>query len=267
MKTKRRALTELWLLIPAAVVLVYAGIYIREKQGQAALLNAMARDDTAVVEQLLNRGIDPRKNRPRGASAISLASSARAFHTLQYLLKRGEHPSSDDVVMPALRGDKQMTDMLLSAGADPNGNVRGLIPLLLELASQRNTEMMEHMLEAGANPNVASKLSWNKPLGCTPLMASVLAVNPEGVRVLIKAKCQLNNRIDDPASTWNGYSAMMMAVKMHDMRSLQLLIAAGARRDIRGADGKTAGDLAQELHAKEMILMLANKPNITAPHS
>ena len=256
---------ELIFLLPVVLCLAAGAGYVRERRGQRALIDAVAKDDAPAVIRLLDDGIDPRKNRPRGAAPISLAASARALHTLNALLKRGEHAAPDDAVMPALRDDRQMVDMLLAAGADPNGHIRGLIPLMLELASNRKTDMMDHLLAAGANPNVTSKLSWNKPIGCNPLMASIMAINPEGVAVLLKAHCRLNDRIDDPASTWHGYSALMIAVKMHEVRCVRMLLKAGARQDIRSGDGKSARDIAQESGDKEIILMLANKPGITTP--
>ena len=245
---------EFILLLPVVLCLAAGAGYVRERRGQRALIDAVAKDDAPAVIRLLDDGIDPRKNRPRGAAPISLAASARALHTLNALLKRGEHAAPDDAVMPALRDDRQMVDMLLAAGADPNGHIRGLIPLMLELASNRKTDMMDHLLAAGANPNVTSKL-----------MASIMAINPEGVAVLLKAHCRLNDRIDDPASIWHGYSALMIAVKMHEVRCVRMLLKAGARQDIRSGDGKSARDIAQESGDKEIILMLANKPGITTP--
>ncbi len=255
---RRGAIEKAVLLIPVVIACVMLGRYASERAGQRAMLEAVGRDDAPEVIRLLDRGIDPRRAKPRGAAPISLAASARANKTLAALLKRGERPALDDIAAPALRGDSEMVDTLLKAGADPNAHTRGLVPLMLELASERNTPMMARLLQAGANPNVVSKVAWNKPLGCTPLMASTLAINPTGVIALLHARCHVNDRIDDPTSVWNGYTALMMGVHMRDLRSVKMLVQAGARTDIRGADGETAGSLAKRTGSKEIVALTAN---------
>jgi ankyrin repeat protein len=257
---RRSALEKAVLLIPVVIACVMLGRYANERSGQRAMLEAVGRDDAPEVIRLLEKGIDPRRAKPRGAAPISLAASARANKTLAALLKHGERPAQDDVAAPALRGDVEMVDTLLQNGADPNAHTRGLVPLMLELASERNTPMMARLLQAGANPNVVSKVGWNKPLGCTPLMASTLAINPDGVSALLHAHCRVNERIEDPASVWNGYTALMMAVHMHDVRSVKMLMQAGARTNIRAADGETAISLAKRLLSKDILALLVNKP-------
>jgi len=105
---------------------------------------------------------------------------------------------------------------LLAKGADVNYLENGR-PLLGWAAQNGSTEVVDVLLKAGANPNIA-----DTGVGHTPLMRAIETQQPGAILLLLKAKA------NPSAKTPDGESCLMMAVNSHKPKVVQALIVSGA---------------------------------------
>ena len=108
--------------------------------------------------------------------------------------------------------------LLIAAKADVNARMGWNRTALYFVASQKNPELMNVLLKAGADPNIADDQ------GVTPLMEAVKAGQTENVKLLIAAKAEVNAMAHRrPEASAIGY-----ALENHDWASAEALLDAGA---------------------------------------
>jgi ankyrin repeat protein len=118
------------------------------------------------------------------------------------------------------RGDAQMVDALIRAGASVKATNRyGIAPVLVA-ATLGNAAILERVLEAGANPNTAT------PEGETALMMAARTGDAPSVKRLVVGGANVNAREE-----WKGQTALMWAAAENNPAAMAVLIEAGA--DIR----------------------------------
>jgi ankyrin repeat protein len=156
--------------------------------------------------------------------SVAEAAMAGDKETVRTLLKQGEDVNAamgDGMTAlhwAAKRGDVDLAQMLLYAGANPKAMTRigGYTPLLL--ASQvGEPKMIDLLLKAGADPKHATSN------GTTPLMLAATAGSAEAVKLLL-------DKGADPNAKENarGETALMFAANYNRVDALKVLLAAGA---------------------------------------
>lgn len=152
--------------------------------------------------------------------------------TLVLTLGQGYAQSDVEYQLARAAGDGNITkvEQLLDAGVNPNcGQNFGIGTPLCAAAfhhSQKHLEVMELLLEKGADPNLQTKDGW------TPLMKLAIAP-PTG--------------------------------KGEVVEMIRLLLKAGADVNIRGKDGKTALQLALQFHAPKPVVDLLTQAQKRRP--
>jgi len=157
---------------------------------------------------------------------------------VKLLLRVGANPNlENENGMPLLssaieNGSPEMVKMLLDAKADPNGG-KFDAPLLAAIHA-KDINSAELLLQAGANPNGASKMSKSiagetpQAANWTPLNLAVREKNNEAVQLLLKFKADPND------SQTDGRPLLFSFGVLSDTNILESLLAAGVKVDVMG---------------------------------
>ena len=134
-----------------AVAIVAAG----SAQQDVRLVSAVKAQNTALIQQLLSKGVDVNAARADGVTALLWAAHWDDHETAELLLEAGANPNvaEDQGVTPLARGAENtsavMVSKLLAAGAVPNqAQTNGLTPLMWATANAHH-DVMEMLLVAG----------------------------------------------------------------------------------------------------------------------
>lgn len=128
---------------------------------------------------------------------------------------------------------------------------------LMIAIKRRDTPWMGFLLQNGADPNLKDAA------GNTPLLVAAMNGFPDGVRVMLVAKAQVD------ASNSRGETALIKAVQMRDTGSVQLLLAAGADPDrTDNQTGLSARDYAaRDIRSGQLARIMAEAPKRGAKKS
>jgi uncharacterized protein len=169
----------------------------------------------------------------------------------------------------SLNGSAAMVRRLLEAGADPNlALLLGETPLMVASRSG-NPEVVEQLLAKGAKANARAAR------GQTALMWAVAQKHPDVVKVLLAHGADVHARSEvwsqvmavpphgmleyNRAIPHGGDTALMFAARVGDLRSAELLVAAGANVDDADAWGVSATVLAVHAGFGELVEFLLEK--------
>jgi len=121
----------------------------------------------------------------------------------------------------ALKGDTEMAEMLLYAGANIKAATRlgGYTPLYFA-AKSGNTKVIEVLLKNGADAKAAV------PLGITPLMMAASSGQPDAVKLLLDHGADPN-----AVETEHGQTALGFAAAFDRPEVIKVLVAQGAKVD------------------------------------
>ena len=145
----------------------------------------------------------------------------------------------------------------LAAGSDPNYGLsssgrygysysydQNMAPLLFATSSGR-VEIVKALIDAGADVDVRERDN------ATALHVAERNKNEEIVEILLKAHADPNVT----TSSW-GFTPLMHASMSGYVGIVRLLLAAGAKPDLKDKQGKTALDLAKEAGRKDIVSVL-----------
>lgn len=114
-----------------------------------------------------------------------------------------------------VRGDVPLVSESLDRGANVNGGFDQSIPVLEVAAAFGRTEVVEMLIEAGADINLV------RPLGQTALKAAVTRRHVDTARILIEKGANVCEKTEK--------SSLQYAVESDDSQMINMLVNAGAK--------------------------------------
>jgi ankyrin repeat protein len=201
----------IYLIVLIGYSFSYAGSY-------DDFFQAIALDNAAVVQVLLNRGFDPNSVNPKGQPALLLAMQLPSPAVAQVLIA---HPDTkveirtekdeSPLMLAAIKGQLELCRQLIARDADVNKP--GWAPLHYA-ATNGNVEVIQLLLDHYAYIDADS------PNGSTPLMMAAMYGSDQAVKVLLDAGA------DASLKNTMGLSALDFAQKSGQENSVALVAAA-----------------------------------------
>lgn len=233
-------------------------------QFNATALHWAARDPEK-VRLLVNRGANVNVRSTQGRTPLMVAClRPGGSETVGLLLKRGADVSIRDnrgdtaLGLAAGTGDQKTVQMLLARGADPNApTVRGESALYLATRS-RSEAVIRLLVKRGADVRLATtdapkvKHGTLGFVGITPLHRAAAFGPPEAVRDLLQAGANRD------AADGRGLTPLMFAVATDypNLRTVELLLRAGADVNMRDKTGETVLDWAEKFRHPGVLTLL-----------
>ena len=201
---------------------------LSSRRYSALLVAAQYENSTEVIRALMARGAQVRVPADKGKPAANASALFFAAH------------SGNATILPLLR----------QAGDDPDSPTMmfGTFPVTpLHIATAWGyTSVMRALLDLGA------KVDEQQPNSDGPLIFAVQNHQVEAASLLIERRADVNRPGD------NGRTPLMHAAiaDFGDARMVELLLKAGARKDVRDADGVTPADYARQYRHQKLADLL-----------
>lgn len=247
----------------------------RSKDGWTPLMQASFAGHGTIIQQLIKAGADIEAREPRhGNSPLIIAAGIpRNLDAVTELLASGASVDArakdgrTPLLAAARRGLTPVIDLLLSEKPDVEARAADGNTALILIAYTGRTRALRALLRAGADPNKRAAD------GVSALTRAALSGDRAAVAALLAAKADPNglgregrpalhqaakgghveilrglldaganpNLTDEPT----GQTALMLAANSGSLAAVELLLARGARADLRAKDGWTALDAAK----------------------
>jgi ankyrin repeat protein len=180
----------------------------------------------------------------RGASLLMISFYFRNAELSDYILSQR---SPLDIYESVIAGDLASTKKYLSANKElvNKHSKDGFTPLGFAAFFGR-PDVASFLLREGADPNIASSNDFK----VAPIHSSVAAKNLEITQMLLDRGANPN------AQQQNDVTPLQGAAHNNSLDIVRALLNAGAIKDMKTKDGKTAMDFAKEVDAKEIIALL-----------
>ncbi len=227
-----------------------------DENGLPPLHIAIDARQKACVWLLLEAGADRKALDRQGRTPFDAAAriaDAEDRSRIEYMLRNFGTPTSRAQSAPApwsleysaKHGQPGVTKMLLSLGADPNTAGTGGTTPLAEAALQGDLESVRALLARGAKPGAISRI------GTQPIHDAALGDHPEVIRELVKQGAEVNARTRDEAQT-----PLHVAAAMGRTKAVEALVALGADRTLKDAQGRTPLETAERAGFPEVAAIL-----------
>ncbi|MFO0912708.1 MAG: ankyrin repeat domain-containing protein [Pirellulales bacterium] len=223
----------------------------RASKSHTELIRAAYKLDTAVVESILADSVDldatvttsvvdPRFDKPlapQWTALLAVANSGPILHFVErtdedgelrrWALRKAKEISypTDEAQIRRLEITKLLVDKGCSLEVDDG---RGMTPLLAAI-TKGNHAIALLLIELGANVNVATRLEGDGKGKMTPLHLAVH--DPQVVAALLRRNCAVN------ATNGRGDSPLHEAIRRRCLKSVELLVAAGADVHLKNSHG------------------------------
>jgi quinoprotein dehydrogenase-associated probable ABC transporter substrate-binding protein len=219
------------------------------------LSNAVLASDQTRIKFLVKKGADLKARDPQGYAPIHTAARKRHPELIALFADLGadlNEPDGDGMTPlqhAVMRNHVPSVKMLLERGADiEEKNKEGYSALALAIAEAK-FEVAKVLLEAGAHIDTTAG-----PDALTPLMIASSQVSPgegaiflpESTRPIDLARDLIKRGADVNAQSKSGVTALMIAAARNVAPMIGLLIQAGAKSDLKSAQGQTAADIADQ---------------------
>ncbi len=217
---------------------------VRNEDGETPLYSASRNGYVEVVSALMEGGADPSLGcsgsglATEGNTPLHAAAERGNVEVVRALLEAGADPdlkNADGETPLHSVPEREVFELLLGHGADPNArNEKG--ETLLHLASEETSfddadaEMVNALLEKGADPNLSRSEDIIAGGGETPLHAAVGSGNVEIVRALLEAGADPSMEDEDGKAPLHSASESQVA---------EVLLENGADPSARDSGGRT----------------------------
>ena len=198
------------------------------------VVEAMARQDTAVVRALVQQNADVNAAQADGATALAWAAHWDDLEAAELLLRAGAdvNAANDYGVSPlslaCVNGSAAMVDKLLRAGANANAaQATGETPIMT-CARTGNADAVKFLIAHEANVNAME--TWKSQ---TALMWAAADQHPDAVRLLLARGADVHAR------SKSGFTPLLFAAQQGQIETARILIAAGADINDAAPDGMT----------------------------
>ncbi len=237
----------------ALEVLLKAGanLNMENQDGGTALMMAALNGPGKIVEMLIKNGADINNQNKAGTTALMVASLKGNIEVARMLIEKDADINKQNeygttaLIAAAESGSTAIVNLLIEKGADLNKkNKNGDTALgAAKRSGYRSQKIVEILNKEQTWQSVALdtlfKLSKNGTLSQFALTK------------LLKGRAYLLNRQDAYGNT-----ALMYAIMQGHAKVVSLLIAAGAKLNIKNKDNKTALDLANQYNHTEIVKIL-----------
>jgi ankyrin repeat protein len=218
------------------------------EQATEVLPDAVANASYPVVAALLDAGADPGATGEDGVSALRLAVRGGREDTAARLSALGAPDDSTDVdrfIGACLTGDRQAAERLLAEHPDLRDRLTDQDRAeIVEAAGSRPAETIALMLDLGFSPRA-------RRFGDEPLHNAAYRGNADTVAVLLGAGADIDardGRFDSTPLAFATVGSREQAGRPGDwIRTVRLLIEAGAARDDVWIQGKPPGEEVMDL--------------------
>lgn len=203
------------------------------------LKDAVKRGDADAVRTLLRAGVDVNTADPDGTTALHWAALAENLEITNLLLTAGAQPAAPSrykitpLALAAEAGNAAIVDRLLEAGVDPNSTSEEDQTALMSAALNGKPEAIRALLRKGAKPNAAEGFK-----GQTALMFAAGEGNTAAAELLLEFGA------DQKLKSKAGYTALLFAVRNNKLDTAKFLLQHGANVNDALPDGTAALNMA-----------------------
>ncbi|MFN2530962.1 MAG: ankyrin repeat domain-containing protein [Pyrinomonadaceae bacterium] len=226
-----------------------------DEHGCTRMMRAAENGEVDTVRKLLESGAQVDAKLSSGETALILAAKEGHLEIVRLLVKRGgnvnaavngPHTGLATVLTYGIRSrNKQIIESLIEAGADVNPpQFVGMPPLAFAIYFTRDPVIVKTLLDRGADVNLQNYA------GMSALMESALEENVELVKLLLAANADVNQRSND------GMTGLMIAASSGSPEVVAALIAAGADVNAQNNAGETALSLATKKKRDANVALL-----------
>ncbi len=229
------------------------------RSGVTGLMLAARSGHLAVVRFLLSQGARPETRDDDGRIALDYALAGGCSSTVKELLDallRGNNTTAKEqaLVSLSITGSVAMVEAALASGVDPNSRRKGGWTALMYAVRRGDSQVCESLLRAGADPDIGDE----GPERAFPIIVAAVMGHDDIVELLMKNKVDVSVRDYegasallrairaerlgtvkrllelgyDPNESCKGWPVLLMALEMREFESARMLLEAGARRDI-----------------------------------
>lgn len=191
---------------------------------------------------------------PSPDAALEAAGTGNLSALKQYQSKNGNLDAQNKqgltpLMQAAATGQKKVVDFLLQHKADLElQNKNGDTALVMALANDQDAIAVQ-LIKAGAKTTVLGGENKNN------LVFMAASTNcDQALKLLVQKNPELVN-----AQNQKGDSALHEAARFGSEKTLYILLAAGARKDLKNNEGKTPPDLAKALQNEAALKLLNSK--------
>ncbi|KAG1944196.1 caseinolytic peptidase B protein homolog [Pimephales promelas] len=195
-----------------------------------------------------SRGGHQSDSHTAASASVGLISAA----ALAFCLKRDNEDKASALLDACRSSNTDELSRLLSEGADPNTRHRLGWTALMVAAMNKQHNVVKVLLEAGADPNLGDDF--------TSVYETAREKGVHSLEVLVSREDEFSNRLSSRAS-FRGCSALHYAALADDLRTVRILLDAGADPTLKNELGHTPLTYAKE---GEMLTLLKESQNTFA---
>ena len=239
--------------VAARAVQEGASLDARDREGGTPLTHAARSGRVAVIQFMLDHGAAIDHRDIKGSTPLYVAIEKNRLEAAQLLIERGANVKVEGrsgvstVAAAAFVGDEKMVELLLAHGADGKSLDATGKPPILYAAARASLPIVSRLMALGVDVNAhyaaeQTVLMW---------AAGYPADAPESKALELAAfLVDKGARIDDADD--RGRTALMTAAELDHPAMAELLLAHGAKKDLRDKAGKTAAEITTntEIRAK-----------------